>query len=490
MNQFLDETGYALIRRDLESARDCMRRTFQEFLKESVRNLEQTTDSLGQIEQCRKSLAKRLSTIEELLEKMDLFLEDYREVQQQGADALTQEEWEGYRSGSFWSLELAGSMLAYSDYKSYQFRYQYGRVFSEDYNDLGSFQNSEVFRHAAFLAGFAELSNYEIWYNTDKYAKERIEGAITSMLQNIPELKTSNELSKGTLKRFGETLGIEDLDSWVSQFESVFQKYAKSKRPVEELLEDPKFQDLLSTMTDDQVEMFRSAVEKTYSAVDKASEAVSTASDTLKVIDGGLVFLEFVMTDYTQQISYLDTMEDALLNAGFSSGLVLERIDALRELYRKDLEERLPEVLKEFAIEQGKEALTDKVKESIPLLRDVDFGLTFLSTGSELLFSEETEGFRSLSGFAMIDYSLTQAHENYVQLMEYGVATEQDMQEADRVFQMLYSVKLQEYDQMRTLCKGEDPELYDLYNRKYEELKAFESLSGTSQNVTPVKIAP
>ena len=55
------------------------------------------------------------------------------------------------------------------------------------------------------------------------------------------------------------------------------------------------------------------------------------------------------------------------------------------------------------------------------------------------------------------------------------------MQEADKLYEMIYAVKVQEYDLMRSLCKGKDDELYQLYNQKYNELIEFEDLNTLMQ---------
>lgn len=475
MKQFLDSDGYQRIQKELQKAEDSFGKAFSEFSQQSVRNLEAKLDPGGQLDDCRRSLASYLSKLRLLMQRMETYLSDYQTLQEEGRNSLTQEQLSSYGSGKFWTMPDTSAALSLMGYQTYRFRYQVGKSFSADYNDLYNFQNSKVFQDAAFKAGFGELTNYGLWLGADDYTDELIQGALASMLQGIPDARVDDRFDDGVFKTLGERLSIENMDQWVSELKLLLNKYAGGMRPLEELLQDPVYQELLDSMTGEEAEMFTTIVGKVFDSFQTASNAVGAVSDIAGNLDDAMELVAFAMNDYTQQISYLDSMENALLEAGFASGPVIEQIADMKEKYSKEFSLGLDEV-KDFFIDEAKDRLKDELKDAFPLLKNVDFGLKVAETAAKIAFSDEYEGYQKLAGYAQFDYALTRSYENYVELMEYGVATEEDLQEADRVFTMLRSLKMQEYDQMRTLCKGKDPELYALYDQKYRELEELASL--------------
>ncbi len=473
MQEMLEPIGYRNIQKDVEQAVEYLRKTFDAFGVQQ--NLIAKLDKSGQLADCRKSVAKCLSKAQEMWDNLDIYLADYQCVQKEGTSALTQEQLNEYRSGKFW--ELTGVGAAITGYMSYQFRFQAGKSFAEDYNDLYQFKNGKIFWQATFFSGFGELSNYELWFGGQDYIDARIQDALKSMLQGIPDIAVEKRFSTGFVKKMGEELGIENADDWFDQVNNLVSQYAASKKPINELLKDEKFQELLDTMTGEESEIYLKMLEKVYDRAQTLSDIVGNTAKVYGYIDKGLKFIDYCLCDYSEQVVYLDSMRDALLNAGYQSGGVLEQIEKVRDDFTKAYltdTDKLMEKLEDYAVDKGIDKIKGQLMTSIPVLKKIDLGLTILDTGADIAFADQKSAYEALSGYAFMDYSLTQSYERYVELMEYGVATQADMEEADRIFQMLHSLKLQEYDEMRNLCKGKNQELYDLYTQKYEELKSFE----------------
>ena len=484
MNLGMDADRYERYQNALAAAEEKLRSAFHAFQLEHIENLMEKYDSGGQLADCKRSLASYLQDLQEIIRKSKQFLEQYNALQAEGASSLKQDAIDSVSTRDFWTLTGAGIGLSLSGYKSYQFHFNYGKTFSENYNDLYSFQQSKVFKRAAFLAGFGELTNYELWLGSDDFTDELLEDALKAMLQELPGTQKTDELDENTLKKLGESLGIENADEWFSEFKTIFNKYASSKKPVDDLLQDKNFQKLLDTMTGEEQEVFLELTQKQYELFDKISEGLGAASDTIDLLDDVAEAIVLGTSDFSAQIDYLDQLEASLLHAGFSSGPVLEQIDALRESYTEETIDSIQDVVETLGddvIEDVKKEGWKAVKKAIPLLGNVDFGLTVIDTGAEIAFSDELEGYRMLSGFAQLDYSLTQAYADYEELLDYGIATEADMQEADKLYEMIYAVKVKEYDLMRSLCEGRDDELYETYNRKYNELVEFKDLNRLMQ---------
>lgn len=477
----IDPDRFERYQNALDTAEDRLRSAFHVFQLEHIENLMEECDSNGQLADCKRSLASYLQDLQEIIRKTKQFREQYDALQAEGASSLSQD---AVSSRDFWTLTGAGAGIALSGYQSYQFHFNYGKTFSENYNDLYSFQQSKVFQRAAFLAGFGELTNYELWLGSDDFTGELLENALKAMLHELPGVQKTDELDENILKRFGESIGIENVDEWYSEFKTIFDKYAKSKKSADELMQDPAFKKLLETMTDEKKKVFLELTQKEYELFDSISEGLGAVSDTVDLLDDVAEAIVLGSSDFSAQIDYLDQLEASLLHAGFASGPVLEQIDALRESYTDKVIDSIQDVVETIGddvIEEVKKEGWKEVKKAIPLLGNVDFGLTLIDTGAEIAFSDELEGYRMLSGFAQLDYSLTQAYADYEELLDYGIATEADMQEADKLYEMIYAVKVKEYDLMRSLCEGRDDALYETYNRKYNELAEFKDLNRLMQ---------
>lgn len=483
----MDPDRYERFQNALNAAEDRLRSAFHAFQLQHMENLMDAYDSNGQLADCKRSLASYLQDLQEIIRKTKQFREQYDSLQAEGASSLKQDEIASVSSRDFWTLTGAGTGLALSGYKSYQFHFHYGKSFLEDYNDLSSFQQSKVFQSATFKAGFGELTNYELWLGSDDYTGELIEKALKSMLQELPGAWVDDSLDEGVLKKFGENLGIENADEWFSEFKTIFDQYAGAHKSVDELMKDENFKKLTDALSGEEKEVFLKLTQTQYEKLDSISEGLGAASDALDLVDDVTEMIVLATTDFSNQIAYLDQMEASLLNAGFASGPVLEQIDALRETYTEkviDSFQDVVETLSDDVIEEVKKEGWKYVKDTIPLLKNVDFGLTVIDTGAEILFADDIEGYRMLSGFAQMDYSLTQAYADYEELLDYGIATEADMEEADKLYEMIYAVKVKEYDLMRSLCQGKDDELYQIYNTKYNELIQFEDLNKLMQEKT------
>ena len=106
----------------------------------------------------------------------------------------------------------------------------------------------------------------------------------------------------------------------------------------------------------------------------------------------------------------------------------------------------------------------------VPAVKGVDFGLRVISEGANVLFGDEAKAYEGLGGLMQYDRVLTVSYENYVRMMEDGVATAADMEQADRVFELLRATKAKEYEHMMSLCEGKDEGLFQQYYKKYYQL--------------------
>ena len=105
----------------------------------------------------------------------------------------------------------------------------------------------------------------------------------------------------------------------------------------------------------------------------------------------------------------------------------------------------------------------------IPALKPANLILSAVSKGTGLVFAENISADKALMGLQQYDGVLTRTYEKYTQMMEKGVASPEDVKEADRLYALLTATKKKEYECMMQLSKTGSAE-YNTYKAKYEEL--------------------
>ena len=97
-------------------------------------------------------------------------------------------------------------------------------------------------------------------------------------------------------------------------------------------------------------------------------------------------------------------------------------------------------------------------------------GSGLVSAAAKVQNADEISAIKGLGGLYQFDHVLTSTYENYAQMMNAGIATQADMEEAERIFTLLKQTKIQEYEHMLSLCERRDTRLFEKYHFKYYQL--------------------
>lgn len=480
MRQYLDPDGYARAQKEVANAVEAYRKVYTAMRQSDVCNFEREADSIGCIEAFRQRVTANLKRLQQLETEMKRYLQEYMAAQEKASGELGKEYMSQHVYGTFGTLAV-GAAVSYERYKTYQFA-NGGYSFSGRYNDLSSFMQTDVYKDAVSKAGWSEVSNYGLmldsvapWLGTgktDEYVTDLMENALNSILMGIPEIKPDSSF-KGTFKEFGQITGIENVDKWIKQIKSLLEKYASAKVPWEVASAEPQFKELMDAWMDsDEKDAYLSMLKQVY-VIQLTCKKVGAVMDSIEALDVAVDTLTHCFNSYAGQAAYLDSMEEALLNAGFASGPLHEKIDEMRELYLDDFKygmSKFGDYVQKAVEGKITSSAIKAASKLVPPLKGVDFGLKTISSGAGLLWSDEIGAYKDLAGLMQYDSVLTKSYENYVQMMNDGIATADDMAQADRLFNILSATKAKEYEAMMTLCEEDNRGMFMQYYKKYYEL--------------------
>lgn len=470
-----DEVEEARIQ--LELAYDRHDGVWDAAVQQYVKTMVQETECEDAYNRFKNQLSQGIHQLMTLISAVKTSMDEYAQLDEAGASSLTSKDG-SYTYGIFADSMALGTGISYAAYEMYRFE-SGGKSLASDFNDLGSFLQTDVYKYSSMEAGMAEWSNYLLIVDAltqgvginlgfvDDYTEEMLESALSGVLMSLPDSRA--ESGYETLDQLADYSGIEDMDKWISAMKKLLSTYAKGAESFDKIELDEDFRNLMNQLPSDLRNIVSGSIGSVYSA-QIIGDTVSELTDRIERLDTYIDVVMHCFNDYSVQVSYLDTMENALLSAGFAEGDLVYKIREMKENYSDNFSYALDKVgdliIKEVKSTGSKE-LIKKAVDACPVIKYVDFGLSATSTVSKVMSAEEISAVKSLNGTYIYDRALSQSYQNYVDMMNAGIATEADMQEAERLFTLLKLTKTKEYEQMLTLSERRDPELFAEYNRKY-----------------------
>ena len=465
----------------LRQAEESFRQVRDRLSKKNIRDLAARLDTEGGLMSGRKAAVSAVSWTQHLQADIKATIADYAELNEKGKKSLLFQG-DRFSYGAFAGAAGLASVIGYENYQIYQFESS-GKSLISDYNDMYSFRSNWLYESGQQSVSMSKWSDYglmlgmtlESWglpFNTmEEYSEDLLESAMGSILGGLPDLQSMENFE--TLDQLEQLSGIENLDEWISALKSVLSTYAKAGESFDEIELDEEFKKLMKQLPSSVRGMVSDTIRSAYWA-EIAGDTISGVTDAIEYLDTCIDVIMHCLNDYSVQVSYLDTWEDALLAAGLDGGPVLSKIRELRENYQDDFSSYVLDKAGDLIVDEVKgmaiKEIIKKVAELSPVAKGVDLGLGLSSAMAQLEYADEISAVQGLDGLYQLDQNLTTSYQNYVDLMQEGIATEADMQEAERLFNLLKQTKINEYSHMLTLCEGHDLDLFNQYHLKYIEL--------------------
>ncbi len=477
-----DPDGYQRLQKDYEKVMAAFGDLYQNVTGSAVSeyiNNYRGGSELSQAVENFKATQQKAIDMESILQK---YFEMMTGTMEEGNRNMSSVDTPDANVPKFSEMEVSSKSDRYNGYISYQWS-EAGLDFSSNYNDMYSFiQSSGYINQSNWKTGSSEYNNWELFvkgmYATitgdmsalDYYTDELLENSLISVMDS---LAGADAMAIGLNGKMKEVTGVSNWDDWVSQIKDLIKWAAENGIGYDAFYASEKYIRFIDKFDMEDQKIIRRIMEMTANkeTLDKLAERAGQTEiilDWLKWSDPLFKCLKNEFTDYSRQISYLDTMQEAMLSAGYPYGAVHKAINNIRKRYDSALDNMVNEY-KGLAKKQIAKWGTKIVGEFDPVFGGVNKGLSFISNISKLANYSDIKADKALMGLQQYDRVLTSTYSKYQQMIKDGIASQADMKEADRIFKILCSTKQQEYQNMMTLCKEGTAE-YNRYLSKYNEL--------------------
>ncbi len=433
-------------------------------------------DNNGVMADCVARLKKIQSRLTNLGLTMDQYLEDYNQSLEDGKKTMGQVEVQNDVYGTFGTMVAGGGALGalYAGSKAYQY-YQTGKKFSTEFNHMWQFVNSGTYELASFGTACSEVGDYAKLigeYFVEKatggenvYVQERLEASLKSVLASVPSGSYCTFFD-ADWDAIGKSLGIDNLADKMKELGELIHKtlIGKSKKG---------FSALYGALEGLQTLLSLTGQDAAAKAMDGLVKALKTGKMTASNADYYLNVFASFMGNYTTQVSYIESMQAAMDAAGYGyDNPINVMLDQLKEEYTTGALQGF-----NMAMDKLDDALLDYAKkgvgEAFPPLKVADICIDCFSKVTTAVYGQHrVDATKEIMGYLQFDNVLTTSLENYVQLMNDGVADAADVAQADKVLELLYTTKVKEYEAIENIAY-EYNEWEDLAELKLKELEEF-----------------
>lgn len=419
-----------------------------------------------------------------------------------GLAVIQQTEDVHFEASAFGPAVTAAVVATYTGYKVYQFGLNSGFSFTGSFNDMTTFLNSDFYKSKNLLqTGYSMMTNWALWggKGAQGVTREWLESALSGVLDSMPNVAPSG--FEGIADWAKDVTGIQNLDSWIKSLTSLAKKFAAAGYGRDEFFASEEVKVLMESvqkMDQDTLKHYMESFidEETWQraigvlARGEAAEAAGRLKkdlDTLEWLDLAFSGLNHALTDHTVQLQYLDSMEMALTENGFTHGEVVRAMDELRHQYRSSLYNAAKgtwKKAKEEAIKGG----GNIVAGLAPNIKAANAILTAGSKTIGLLAAKDIAADKTLMGLRQYDEVLSRSLDGYVQKMKDNLATETDMRNAERCYELWIGTKKKEYECMIQIV-GKGPAI-GVYRTQYNKLLALEEqIADQAQGKLPLNAA-
>lgn len=344
----------------------------------------------------------------------------------------------------------------YESYSVYNFTMNGYDIGEYDVRDnILTFMNSAG---AGYLQ-FANITHWNTYAHTINSALFGDSDVTTSDYARIALKAVLDSLNPVEESEIVETLGeYEDFFKALDKFDGNMEKLLKILQADSEIaLHDALFCNngeddglaalrvAVGAMTGEQVEWLL----KVFGAVKNITGTITVGADTLDLL---VAAEKHILSDYTRQISYLDTIENSLDAMGYQAVDVRNAVGIVREQYNNLYIDMLYQ--NEGKIEgfiTGKIAKEGLEWIGVPALSQASSVLSLSSGLVGIMEKGNIAAADTLYGLVQYDNALSNQLAQYQEMMRDGTISKDDMEEAQRLFEIIKATKEKEYESLITL---------------------------------------
>lgn len=489
-----DESTYQMYKIRTAQLYEKCQKTFVEmsarYSKESFSCRGRKYDPDGQIAEQIARFGAATARLNELCTAMDSYWNEYNGMLESSQGTMDAVEVSGEVYGSFEGL-VAGSAAAvstaYAASTAYQF-HQSGFDFNTDFNDVEAFMNSINYEFFEGVQGISEIGSWQShlvdvllngYGNATDYSSQLFEAALVGSLERVPGYEAMGEEGKPNWGYLGEQIGmpglgkdIEKVLKWIASVEGavdydeltakiseVFFAAGGDNYHVCELIEDIGEHELLGDL---------------FGLLTKAGFSFGDAAKTL------LDMYYHIIANHIQQVQYLDSIDEALAMGGYLGDLsnnssLRGRLQEIRESFVNEERyfldkayDKVESVLNDAlggAVTEATDVIGQLVIKQIcsdvPSLSGIaseisvtkyaDLVLDGISLTFDIAGKDQIAAVETIQGIQMYTEPLLKSFDRYMEMMDAGAASVEDVQQAENLFQLIRASKTKEYEAMLTL---------------------------------------
>ncbi len=432
----------------------------------------------GKLSSGKQKYKEAMAKLNNLIRALELYGEEYEQMVQKNESEV--EALGGVESlyATFGTLTAAGMSDIYNNSVALYYGNQYS--FSEYFNDLPSFQGSLRWQTIETMTGISYFSDYKKYIvsylggDMDKYYEKMLENSLYGLMKGIPGYQ---ELDAESVQIIDwESLGGEELEKLMDKLKRILN--GASGTFTEEELTDvlAEIRKVLGKIDggEELFQIFGSKIYKFDEFLEDLSSGIGFAGDLSEGVDFFMNLLYHSLSNHTQQIEWLDTMAESLELAGFSDTMITNKIAEIKELYLDEEKYYFDQIL-DAGYDKIEGEILDLINhvpgiEKVMYSMDTVFG--FVGNTATDVAGDEIAAMEALWGMQTYNQNLVYAYEHHIDMIKSGIATAEDVERADKLFEILRVSKMQEYEHMMTIAEGSS--WYDELKVKYDELKAMD----------------
>lgn len=185
-----------------------------------------------------------------------------------------------------------------------------------------------------------------------------------------------------------------------------------------------------------------------YYLADGLKKTIGKYADGVEAIDVASQMIGRVMNDYTEDLEYLESIEQALISSGYNKDVVNDTIQTIKYNYNNQAISALTIGFNKLC-EEGTGELIDTYLPTLNLfLAAKDLGCAVSGLG------DKTDNLEMIYTTQHYSGSLIQEYENYANIIRTGEYTQDDVDKCNTYFELARNAKIQEYEAMVNLYEG------------------------------------
>lgn len=358
-----------------------------------------------------------------------------------------QEKKYGYAEGILaGTTDINATPYGYMGFESYRLAKEENFDFS-DYDEVVDY--ATVFLNSGFadiLAG-KDLSNFALMattvINPQAYTDLLAQQALRSTLDSMDDVvKTVPELPADMKKVFDTLFGLGN--DWKDAWDQLYNKNGLKRYRLDEKEGNPTvilLRELIDRLPKNRAKQLNAFFSVFKNVGDLASKG-----------EKGWEIIMRLFADYSTQLDYLDVIENSLARNGSLSKSMEKDINILRTQYDSIVRDYLSKKTIETVKKIGDTGVAGLCAD-FPALRMAIGGLKVSSNIIKKTCKDEISAAYSLYGSMQYEKLLTNNYNRYVDLIQNNLATENEIREAERLYQVIKSTKISEYKNMIKLEK-------------------------------------